>query len=257
MNQDPPRVEPKSLPIKIQAATRSCHAVLNRSITSRLPLCLPPNAATPGVYAGGIACFGRIYFLFEHVWEDLLTCRSENPRIHDALKQLKLPSLCRSARLRADLSLFDQRLGGQAESYKMEGDELAALLDRTREAILKKPFLIMSYTWVMYLALFNGGRWIRAQLEQAGPEFWDTQVHTLTSKMDCLSFWEFEDELDGEEIKYDFKARFNTAAAVLDDAERQDVVDECVRVFETCSQMVGWLDKQTQPISAQPIVPEA
>lgn len=193
--------------------------------------------------------------MFERVWEDLLTCSPENARIHDALKHLRLPSLFRSTRLRADLSLFDQRLGGQAESYEKEDDELAALLDRTREAILKKPLLIMSYTWVLYLALFNGGRWIRAQLEQAGPEFWDTRLHTQSSKTDCLSFWEFEDELDGEEIKHDFKARFNTAAAVLDDAERQDVVAECVRVFETCSHMVGWLDKQTRFFSAEPIVP--
>lgn len=200
MNRNPPRVEQKSLPLEIQAATRSCHTVLNRSITSRLPLCLPPNAATPAVYAGGMACFGRIYFLFEHVWEELLTCMPGNTRIHDALKQLKLPSLFRSARLRADLSLFDQRLGGQAESYKKEDDELAALLDRTREAILKKPLLIMSYTWVMYLALFNGGRWIRAQLEQAGPEFWVTQVHTQSSKMDCLSFWNSRMNLTGKKL---------------------------------------------------------
>lgn len=256
LNNDPPTVERKALPLEIHAATASYHATLNRSIIPRLKLCLPPHAANPAVYADGIACFGRIYILFELVWEEILEGRPDDVRINDALKQIRLPSLFRSARLQADLCLLDQGLDGREQSYKDDDDELLALLERTREAMLKKPHLIMSYTWVMYLALFNGGRWIRGQLEKAGPGFWGTQTHTDSPKLDCLSFWEFEGNSDGEDIKNDFKARFEVAAAVLDDTKRQEVVAECVRVFEMCSQMVGWLDKQTQPISAKPVVPE-
>ena len=38
-----------------------------------------------------------------------------------------------------------------------------------------------------------------------------------SSKIDCLSFWEFEGDFDGEDIKTDFKARYNIAAATLNE----------------------------------------
>lgn len=253
---EPATPERTALPLEIHAATKSYHTVLNRAIIPRLSLCLPPHATTPAVYADGMACFGRIYFLFESLWEDVLEDLPDDFPILEALEQLKLPSLLRSTRLNADLSLLGQRLVALDRFYKDEDDELEALLHQTREAILARPYLIMSYTWVMYLALFNGGRWIRGRLEQAGPDFWGVQAQTLSSKIDCLSFWEFEGAQDGEDIKIDFKAKFDIAAAALDDTERQDVVEECVRVFETCSQMVIWLDKEQQPTSAQATVPE-
>lgn len=249
------KCEYRSLPLEIHAATRSCHTALNRLIISRLPLCLPPHAANPAIYAEGIAAFSRIYLLFEQAWDEILTGRPGKLCIHEALRQLKIPSLSRSAKLEADLSLLNQRLDGQGKSYNEEHGELAPLLDRTREAILERPHVILSYTWVMYMALFNGGRWIRDQLNQGGPDLWGS--HTQSFNIDCLSFWNFEGELDGEDIKDDFKARFNKAVAVLDDTERQDVIDESVRIFETCSQMVAWLDRQTRPRSPELIVPEA
>ena len=252
-----PKVEHHSLPLEIHTATRALHLSLNRCITSRLPLCLPPNATNPAVYANGIATLGRIYLSFEQAWEDILACKTEQPRIQEVVNQLKLPSLSRSARLKADLYLLDKRFAGQNGTNNEVDTELRILLDRTRKSILNKPYLVLSYAWVMYLALFNGGRWIRAQLEQAGPEFWGMQRLPNSSKIDCLTFWEFEGDLDGEDIKTDFKARYNTAAAALNHTERQDVIDECVKVFEKCSQMVGWLDRQTHTASLEPDVPEA
>jgi len=120
-----------------------------------------------------------------------------------------------------------------------------------RQAILEKPHLILSYTWVMYMALFNGGRWIRDQLRQAGPEFWGAHNPTPSPTIHCLSFWEFEGEHDGEDVKDDFKARFSTTAAALNDTERQEVIEGSVKVFGTCSWMVECLDKQAQLNSSE------
>ena len=249
-------VEHRSLPLEIHTATKASHLSLNRCITSRLPLCLPPNAASPAVYANGIATLGRIYLSFEQAWEDILACKTEDPRIHEVVKQLKIPSLSRSAKLKADLYLLDRRSAGRKETNDEENAEMKILLDHTRKTILNKPYLILSYAWVMYLALFNGGRWIRAQLEQAGPKFWGMQELPKSSKIDCLSFWDFEGDFDGEDIKTDFKARYNIAAATLNNTERQDVIDESVKVFEKCSQLVGWLDCQALIASPKPDVPK-
>jgi hypothetical protein len=144
LKNDSPAVERTALPLEIHAATKPYHSVLNRAVILRLSLCLPPHATTPAVYADGMACFGRIYFLFESLWEEILEDLPDDSPILHALEQLRLPSLVRSMRLKADLSLLGQRLLGQDRPYEEQDDELAALLDRTREIILGRPYLIMS-----------------------------------------------------------------------------------------------------------------
>ena len=101
----------------------------------------------------------------------------------------------------------------------------------------------------MYLALFNGGRWIRSQLLSASTtsstkrtsyqSFWP-DGH---SAEECLTFWHFDGDQDGEDIKNDFKTRFEAVAAQLSKEERQDVVDEAVEVFKMCGVIVEDLDQ--------------
>lgn len=235
------RAEQIPLPLEIHAATRQSHTALNRLITSHLPLCLPPDTTTPARYATGIETLGQIYVAFEGAWDELLASGANFDRLDKLLRQLKRPSLLRSAKLKADLSLLHLRLGVYADLDQPQEEERARLMEGIREAILERPHLVLSYVWIMYMALFNGGRWIRDQLTQAGPEFWRT---TQSPHIDCLSFWDFDGESDGEDIKGGLKARFNTAAAALSETERREVIDESVRIFEVCSQMVAWLDEQ-------------
>jgi heme oxygenase len=48
------------------------HTNLNRLITSRLPLALPPHTADPTFYATGLLHFAHIFLTFESLWADLL-----------------------------------------------------------------------------------------------------------------------------------------------------------------------------------------
>ncbi|KAL9109550.1 MAG: hypothetical protein Q9227_005886 [Pyrenula ochraceoflavens] len=102
----------------------------------------------------------------------------------------------------------------------------------------------------MYMALFNGGRWIREQLRNAGAEFWLDGKSRFTPEgegeprdIGCLNFWEFDSETDGEELKEEFKRRIDTVAEMLTTEERQDVVTEAVKIFEICSELVDKLDQ--------------
>ena len=94
----------------------------------------------------------------------------------------------------------------------------------------------------MYLALFNGGRWIRSQLLSAVPipgrNFWPDG---LTAE-DCLTFWHFDGKDDSEDIKNEFKSRFDAVAAQLTETERQDVIEEAVEIFKLCGRIVEELD---------------
>ncbi|KAF1937475.1 heme oxygenase-like protein [Clathrospora elynae] len=63
---------PISLSGEINVATRSLHTSLNRLITSRLPLALPPHTADASLYATGLVHFAHIFLTFESLWADLL-----------------------------------------------------------------------------------------------------------------------------------------------------------------------------------------
>ncbi|EUC51010.1 hypothetical protein COCMIDRAFT_80432 [Bipolaris oryzae ATCC 44560] len=68
---DTPRL-PLSLSGEINAATRTLHTNLNRLITSRLPLGLPPHTTDSTLYATGLLHFAHIFLTFESLWADLL-----------------------------------------------------------------------------------------------------------------------------------------------------------------------------------------
>ncbi|RMZ70438.1 heme oxygenase [Pyrenophora seminiperda CCB06] len=53
-------------------AYRALHTNLNRLITSRLPLALPPYTHDPTLYATGLVHFAHIFLTFESLWADLL-----------------------------------------------------------------------------------------------------------------------------------------------------------------------------------------
>ena len=166
--------------------------------------------------------------------------------MYNLLRRLRIPSLSRSVRLNEDLSLLVLRMGGKKQLCYAEQEDVKHMTSRIRKTIRDQPYLVMSYAWVMYMALFNGGRWIRDQLAQAGPAFWSTELSPESLTTDCLSFWDFEGNEDGEDIKLDFKTKFNLAAIALSETERQDVIDESVRLFEACTQMVTLLDGKIQ-----------
>ncbi|KAH0161266.1 heme oxygenase-like protein, partial [Aureobasidium melanogenum] len=118
---------------------------------------------------------------------------------------------------------------------------------QTRE----KPHVLVAYAWIMYMAIFSGGRWIREQLTESGPEFWG-----VTHDSDKTAYWIhgtlrpgftlfcFSGTRDGEDIKTDFKTRLEKAEELLTAHERKDIIDEAQSIFEQCVGIVEGLDKQ-------------
>ncbi|EXJ94535.1 hypothetical protein A1O1_02931 [Capronia coronata CBS 617.96] len=244
-----------SLPLELRAATREEHHALNTQIVARLSLCLSPHVDSPLVYAKGMASFGQIYFAFE---EFLATCRVGDrlePRLQEIYDRLYLPQLMRTSRLREDLESIKTRLGeSAAREITMLEDDFKVYHSRIHEILSAKPHVLLSYTWAMYLALFNGGRWIRKQLVSQGSDFWRGEPLPL-------SFWEFGDSGDsdpeGEHLKALFQERFLAAASLLRDEEKDYVIRETPRLFELCSEIVRDLHQRLAAItsSTTPISP--
>ncbi|KAF1815659.1 heme oxygenase-like protein [Eremomyces bilateralis CBS 781.70] len=91
MLRSKPPADAESFGAQINKATQSAHTKLNRLITSRLPLALPPHTSSPDLYANGILHFAHIFFTLEASIRDLLPSPTDGTRspIHQArLKEL-------------------------------------------------------------------------------------------------------------------------------------------------------------------------
>ena len=254
------------------------HKTLNRLITSRLPVALPPETKTPRLYLTGLLHFATVYITFESLWSIYLSCIPPNTppglpspdydtvskpqpgasssRYKSILQSLHLPHLKRSNALRADLADLSGSSPATVE-IKLLNPEAPCLKEfraHIQEATDKKPYLLLAYAWVMYMAIFSGGRWVRAQLLSAGENFWsqdqetgrDSTSGSVVGNMKIpkgLEFLHFRDSLvDGEDLRSDFKLRFFEAESRLSENERDDIVREAQNIFKFLTMMVEELD---------------
>ncbi|EFY84728.1 hypothetical protein J3459_018214 [Metarhizium acridum] len=245
-----------NLPSKIKEVIREVHGKVNRLNTARIPLCLPPRAKSPAIYALGLARYAEIFLGLEKVWhaqigdasewmgnisDEPSSYKSDKERVQAALRMIYLPELLRTRHLQADfaaLKLLDPEMAGLDSEQGHAGSEIRKHIE---ECVSGKPHLLVAYVWIMYQALFNGGRFIRAQLLKAGPEFWGLPADEadLTAFPPPLSFWRVEED---EFVKARFRDCVVTADRLLTEPERQEIFDEAVGIFRRCELITLQLD---------------
>jgi len=249
-----------SLSQRINTSTRPLHTHLNALILSLLPLALPPHASDAGLYTIGISQISPIYEAFEEELKLLLAQVEDDgggredrgvnnssdgeyrqpqdarATLISASRSLHLPELERSNRLRQDISKLQREVPHATTSIdsKKMALRLIAFTAHIHTTLSTHPHLLLAYTWVLYMALFSGGRYIRAKLLQAGPKFWNraSGEKGRGDVDDVLTFWTFDSDEDGEDIKAVFKTRFAEVENHLTEAEREEVVQEAVHIME-------------------------
>ncbi|ETS03123.1 heme oxygenase-like protein [Trichoderma reesei RUT C-30] len=214
---DAPSTTTKSLAVDIVAATRPMHTRINKLVTSRVPLALPPRSSDPGAYISGLLHILPVYMTFEKLWLDIISSPSpvedaadgtrldaesgdgparvndskdgnlEVPeRVRKILVALYMPQLFRSDRLRGDIKSMtgwsDEVLDRQIQAIKGTG-QLSANLSHIKQAVHAKPHVLVAYSYNLFMALFAGGRYIRASFEKAGNEFWQTVPEPIKPTM--------------------------------------------------------------------------
>ncbi|KAK8041303.1 hypothetical protein PG994_014310 [Apiospora phragmitis] len=265
----------------INIATRPVHTQLNKLVIYRLPLAIPPNAQDPSNYASGLLHLTPIYNSFESLWREILdspqpsatgvvpaehSCEVCKPsaavhhsphvldaphaptvcsRIHSLLHHVHTPELERTEALEADivaLTGWSPELLEEQLSVAAESPVLAAFLQRLRQSVRARPHVLLAYAWVLYMALFSGGRFIRASLARVEPSFWNANCLSLNPDLP-LRFFTFDTAQGGDEIKASFKERFaQSSGSLLTEGEKDDVVEEARKVFECMIEMVSELD---------------
>ncbi|KAJ4250728.1 hypothetical protein NW757_006929 [Fusarium falciforme] len=293
----------------IVAATRGIHAKLNKLIIARLPLALPPRAQDPALYISGLLHITPIYMTFEALWRDILDSpvndvdkKETNPhdpdtglpeatspasdvhrlsgcnRVQSLLQHVFLPGLMRSDRLKADIAHItgwsDSLVEDQLRFVEQSG-RLGDFIQHIKRSVQHRPHVLLAYSYILFMALFAGGRFIRATLESAGDDFWNhlpspikptslpCQKSTRPTKRASglsdeqlpdhdhychathtmpLRFFHFQTPEDGEDLKREFKQRLLDAEKMLTTREKQDIVQESVCIFENMTLLIHQLD---------------
>ncbi|XXH00761.1 hypothetical protein Hte_007112 [Hypoxylon texense] len=187
----------------INAATRSVHTQLNKLIVMRLRLALPPQADDASNYVQGLLHIAPIYQAFESLWKDILDAEpvdkpresaddksdesedsdeEQRPtacsRIHLLLFHLRLEKMARFGALRQDLAALtgwsDDVLMEQLDEIVSESPGLLQFVKHIRKSVAERPHVLLAYAWVLYMAIFSGGRFMRRSLERVDPTsaFW-------------------------------------------------------------------------------------
>ena len=98
-------------------------------------------------------------------------------RTRSLLAHLRLPGLLRAGRLRADIRVLtgtpEHKIEEQLDAVSRNG-RLANFMAHTTRSVDANPHVLLAYAWVLYMALFSGGRYLRASLKEAGGtnDFW-------------------------------------------------------------------------------------
>ncbi|KAI0009018.1 hypothetical protein F4779DRAFT_406519 [Xylariaceae sp. FL0662B] len=183
-------------------------------------------------------------------------------RIRSVLAHLHLEGLARSEALQQDLAAltgWSNRTLAEQLRENAASPVLGDFLAHTRRSVAARPHVLLAYAWVLYLALFSGGRFVRASLERVEPGFWTPASATSTSTSPSpsppntakqqqkqtrpLRFFRFDTRDDGEDLKMAFKARVAESEALLAPRERDDVALEARRIFEFMVRVVAELDE--------------
>ncbi|RAL68407.1 hypothetical protein DID88_007138 [Monilinia fructigena] len=218
----------------------------------------------------------RIKLTLQQELSDSLDSQSSKvcPRTQSLLSHLLLPGLLRSERLQADIRTLtgtpDHRIEEQLKTVSENG-RLAEFIAHTKQSVQTNPHVLLAYAWVLYMALFSGGRYLRAALKTAGgsEDFWDRDASPVrpyeatrapkptespskglseeeirpsarrqtrsessqTMKKDGLQFFDFVGDEDGEDIKREFKRRIAETEVQLTDSEKADIIKEAQAIF--------------------------
>jgi hypothetical protein len=195
------------------------------------------------------------------------TCRSNPPLKEKLALILTQPTIPPSPVLDTFLTRMQQSLTIATATASATGPDQGPA----------RPHLLLAYAWLLYMALFAGGKVVRGMLEGVGPDFWEGKLQSQAwgfgpiregdrsdrvgyrggdeagkgkggdddddaqqAKLP-LAFFRFDTAQDGEDVKEEFKREFEEAGKVLTAGEREEVVEEAKRIFEHLISLVAWL----------------
>ena len=227
----------KSLGDYINEATADQHASLEDIVMTHFRKSLSPAASTPLLYAKGLS-----YFLVIFCKLDLAL--SSNPVLYDARLQ-------RTPGLNADISHINedfQEVGDKKPKFEVQEwtPELKDFNKSLGDRMHGKPHLLLAHAWVFYLAIFSGGRYMKASLDTSFQSAWLPRLEDDEQRRipdDYLQFWTFGSSIEeSEEIRSFFKKSFEEVAKTLSTEQREEIVVEAGIIMDRLAGIVQELE---------------
>ncbi|KAL9012234.1 MAG: hypothetical protein Q9173_002981 [Seirophora scorigena] len=213
----------------VNLATKPHHTTLNQLTLQFLPLALPPNTSSHHLYAIGISHFHPLYAAFETSIRTQLCSNALSPRLAGILQELYISDLERAKALQGDIDVLLPPSHRAPISDKVP--RLEAFQRHIQESLARKPHLAVAYTWIFYMALFSGGRYIRSRLRAGLGLSISSTLPVGLYQPSGLAFWEFPGEHDGEDLKLEYKKRLTAVSLHLTEEERADIIEEGVYIM--------------------------
>ncbi|KAL8916754.1 MAG: hypothetical protein Q9172_006147 [Xanthocarpia lactea] len=217
-------------------AIRPHHTTLNQLILQFLPFALPPYTASNELYALGICHVHPIYSIFESFFGTHIESNTLPSRTIEIITALHLPKLERAEALGNDIKLLlppSHRVPSPIHHPRLEAFKL-----HIQSSLASRPHVLVAYTWIFYMALFSGGRYIRSKLRTGFAPSSTSNSQRHADQLASLSFWNFPGDADGEDLKIEFKDRIATLSDVLTEEEKADIIAEGVHIMTSLTDVV-------------------
>lgn len=218
---------------RINAETRSAHNKIDKLMTLKFGLAI----RDPKIYRQGLQSF---YHVFKTVEECITRQIAESEEWGPMLQEIFKEPIRREPRARQDLMFYYGDLEKFAEPIMPAQIEFSLHI---RKVTSKKPYLLLAYLHVMYLALFAGGRLFRLQLAKATGLFPQVKGKTTAEVSELgTNFFKFEVE-DEQLLRIAYKRDYELLTRNgLTEEQKQEVIDEAVYIFEQNAKCVTELE---------------
>jgi hypothetical protein len=209
------------------------------------------------LYALGLSRYAEIYLGLEEVWhakrtenisDESQSGESDKKRLQEVLRMIYLPELLRTERFRNDFAALKSQYKSIRDLDTDTANAGSEFRQYINDHISGNPHLLVVYVWIMYQALFNGGRFIRGKLLKADPTFWGWPEEEMdpTALPVPLPFWCIEK--NGVEKDADVEAKFRKqvieAEKLLTEHERKDILDEAPKILLRCKGITEQLEEE-------------
>lgn len=220
---------------RINKDTRTLHNKIDKMMTLKLALAL----RDPKIYRQGLQSF---YHVFAAIEECLFEQFEADNEWSDLLKQIWKPEIARKAKAEQDLMFYyDDKLEKFSEPVMSEQIKFS---NHIREVAQKKPYLLLAYMHVMYLALFAGGRIMRSSISRATGLFPQKEgmKHEDIIRMGT-NFFTF-DVADENSLRMIYKRDYELLTrTALSEEQKLEIIEESKYIFEQNGKCVSEIER--------------
>lgn len=220
----PSKTDIGALGNRINSETRKCHERINKEMAIKFPVAI----YEPKVYRQGIQMF---YHIFKAIEDSLSEEINKNTHYSDMLRKIWRPELSRTGRLHKDLMLF---YGGRPA--KFESPILKKQIQSTehiKQIAIERPYLLLAYMHVLYLALFAGGQFMYPKVAQSKKLFPGASSKNFeAASSDGTNFFRFDVE-NPQKLRAAYKQDYELQTRnFLSEQEKEEVIEESKVAFD-------------------------